>query len=61
MPEKQNGVLKKNGHSYRLHGEEKSSASIAHRVRWRAKAALISKTVPVTSVEDELKRRMMYT
>jgi hypothetical protein len=26
MPEKKNGVLKKNGHSYRLHGEEKSSA-----------------------------------
>jgi hypothetical protein len=62
MPEKQNGVPKKNGRSYRLHGEEKKVArGIADRVRWRPEALLISKTVPVTSVEDELKRRMMYT
>jgi hypothetical protein len=58
--EKANGAPKKDGCSYRLHGEEKEVARcIAKRVRWRAKALLGSKTIPVTLVEDALNRRAM--
>jgi hypothetical protein len=36
LPEKRNGVPKKDGRSYRLHGEGKEVArSIAESVRWR--------------------------
>ena len=60
LPEKLNGAPKKDGRSYRLHGEEKEVArGIAETVQWRPEALLVSKTITVTLVEDALKRRMM--
>jgi len=58
--EKPNGAPKKNGRSYRLHGEEKEVARwITESVRWRPEALLVSKIIPVTLVEDTLNRRAM--
>jgi hypothetical protein len=46
---------KGDGRSYRLHGEEKEVARcIAESVRWRPEALLVSKSIPVTLVEDAL-------
>ena len=60
LPEKLNSAPKKDGRSYRLHGEEKEVARcIAQSVRWRPEALLVSKTIPVTLVEDALNRRAM--
>ena len=60
LPEKRNAVRKKNGRSYRLHGEEKEATrGIADSVRWRPEALLVSKTITVTLVKDALKRRMI--
>ena len=62
LPEKLNGVPKKDGRSYRLHGEEKEVARwIAESARWRSEALLVSKTIPVTLVEDALNRRAMQS
>jgi hypothetical protein len=56
--EKRNGAPKKDGRSYRLHGEEKEVARcITESVRLRPEALLVSKTIPVTLVEDALNRR----
>jgi hypothetical protein len=60
LPEKPNGVPKKDGRSYRLHGEEKEVAQgIAESVRWRPEALLVSKIITGTFVEDALKRRVI--
>jgi hypothetical protein len=59
LPEKRNGVPKKDGRSYGLHGEEKEVARGADNVRWRPEALLVSKAITITLVEDVLKRRMM--
>ena len=56
---KRNGPPKKDGRSYRLHGEKKVARCIAESVRWRPEALLVSKTIPVTLVEDALNRRAM--
>jgi hypothetical protein len=60
--EKRTGAPKKDGRSYRLHGEEKEVARcITESVRWRPEALLVSKTIPVTLVEDALNRRAMQS
>jgi hypothetical protein len=60
LPEKLNAAPKKHGRSYCLHCEEKEVARcIAESVRWRPEALLVSKTIPVTLVEDALNRRAM--
>jgi hypothetical protein len=52
LPEKLKGAPKKDGRSYRLHGEEKEvTRRIAESVRWRPEALLVSKTIPVTLVK----------
>jgi hypothetical protein len=57
---KRDGTRKKDARSYRLHGEEKELARcIVESVRWRPEALLVSKTIPVTLVEDALNRRAM--
>ena len=62
LPEKLNAAPKKDGCSYRLHGEEKEVARcIAESVRWRSEALLVSKTIPVTLVEDASNRRAMQS
>jgi hypothetical protein len=58
--EKRNGAPKRDGSSYRLHGEEKEVARcIAESVRWRPEALLVFKSISVTLVEDALNRRAM--
>jgi hypothetical protein len=58
--EKRTDAPKEDGRSYHFHGEEKEVARwIAESVRWRPEALLVSKTIPVTLVENALNRRAM--